>query len=325
MHLPEPRPGSIPALIIESFKRLVEIDVIQMSAALAFYAALSLAPLVIISLGVAGMLVERDVLQAHLVGSVEGVIGVQGSGLIRTLAEEEARTGAGLLATCFGILTLLLGATAVFGQLQAGLNAIWGARPTHRSGVWMFVRHRLASLAMVVSLGFLLLVSMLVSAVLALLSDRFALAGTLVHLLASVLVSGLLFALVFKVLPDTHVSWREAAGGALLTSVLFHAGQWLIGQYLGRASVGSAYGAAGALVVLLVWVYYSSLIVFAGAQFAHAFAGRWRAGRERAEHPVRASRRVGESKPAPRPVASHTQHLLGPLRWNAERRPATRH
>ncbi len=316
--MPRPRPGSVPGLLVESFRRLLAIDVIQMSAALSFYAALSLAPLVIISLGAAGLLVERDVLQAHLVDKVDRLIGSEGGGLVRTLAHEEARTGAGVLATVFGSVMLVFGASYVFVQLQEGLNAIWGVEaPSRRAGLWPFLRHRLVSLAMVVSLGFLLLVSLVMSAVVALLTDRLGLTGgqslaaTTVHLMGSVVVSALLFALVFKVLPDTHVSWREAAGGAVLTAILFHIGQWVIGQYLGRASVGSAYGAAGALVVLLVWVYYSSLIVFAGAQFSHAFAGRRRAGRERELHPVHASRAVGQAarKPQPgRPVARRARH-----------------
>jgi membrane protein len=329
MRLPKPSPGSILGLLVESVRNLLRIDVIQLSAALAFYAALSLAPLVVVSLGIAGLLVERDVLQAHLIANVERFVGSESGGLIRTVAQEEEESGTGLLATIIGSVMLVFSASYVFAQLQEGLNAIWGVDPPkRRAGLWAFLRHRLVSLAMVVSLGFLLLVSLVVSSVMALLSERLALSdaesvgGTLLHLLASGVVSALLFTLVFKVLPDTQVSWREAAGGAVLTAALFHVGQFAIGQYLGRASVGSAYGAAGALVVVLVWVYYSSLIVFAGAQFAHAFAGRRRSGSERAHHPVHASRPTAPKAPPPRPAKKPRHHALASLRGNAERRRA---
>jgi membrane protein len=270
------RPRGLPALLLDTARRLMANRVIEMSAALAFYSALSLAPLVVISLGVAGLMVDRAVLQTHVVNEADRVLGHGAGDLVRRLAVDQHATGSGTFATVAGVIALLLGASAVFGQLQDGLDRIWEAKPRPRAGVWLFVRKRLASLAMVLSFGFLLLISLLVSAALSMVAARVStaegVAANLAHLAASILVSTLLFALIFRVLPDTHVGWAEAWGGGVLTAVLFHAGEWAIGQYLGRASVGSPYGAAGTLVVMLVWVYYSSVIVFAGAEFTHVWS-----------------------------------------------------
>lgn len=280
------RPGGPLDLLLESGKRLIANNVFEQAAALAYYSALSLAPLVIISLGVAGTLVDRVTLQQHVVAEADRLLGHGAGELVERLATTEKDEAEGLFATVAGSVALLIGASAVFAQLQAGLDRIWEAKPRPRGGVWLFVRKRLLSLAMVVSLGFLLLVSLLVSAAISLVTSRLSTAESVVatvgHLAASVVVSTLLFALVFRVLPDARVGWAEAFGGGLLTSILFHGGQWAIGQYLGRASVGSPYGAAGTLVVLLVWVYYSSVIVFAGAQFTHVWSVR--RGGQRTRH-----------------------------------------
>ena len=277
----KPSPGSLMGLVFETVRRLGANRVVEMSAALAFYSALSLAPLVIIMLGLAGLLVDREVLQHHLVLQADAVLGHGTAELIGKLATEQRESSAGTWATVAGVIALGFGAMAVFGQLQGGLSRIFEGQPRVRShGILRFLRRRLVSLAMVASVGFLLLVSLLTNAVLSALADRLAgsateqVLGTLAQLLASMLVATLLFALVFKLLPDARVAWREAWAGAAFTAILFHIGEWAIGRYLGRAAVGSSYGAAGTLVVMLVWVYYSSLIVFAGAQFTHVVATR---------------------------------------------------
>jgi membrane protein len=255
--------------------------VFEMSAALAYYSALSLAPLVVITLGLAGLLVDRDVLQTHLVMEADAVLGHGTAELVSKLASEQRESNSGTVATVGGVVALALGALAVFGQLQGGLSRIFEGQPRVRShGILRFMRRRLVSLAMVACVGFLLLVSLVASAVLSALAERLAVSATeqalstAAQLLASIVVTTLLFALVFKLLPDAKVGWREAWAGAAFTAVLFHIGEWAIGRYLGRASVGSPYGAAGTLVVMLVWVYYSSLIVFAGAQFTHVVTTR---------------------------------------------------
>jgi len=199
-----PSPDSFVGLLAETARRLVAHRVVEMSAALAFYCALSLAPLLIITLGMAGLLVDRAVLQDHVVSEADRVLGHGTGDLMRRLAAEQHAAGTGMLATITGGVLLLVGAMGVFGQLQDGLDRIWEVRTPPRRGPWLFLRKRLASAAMVASLGFLLLVSLLVSAVLSALADRMALtagqnlAANLAHLLASMLVATLLFALVFQ-------------------------------------------------------------------------------------------------------------------------------
>ncbi|HEX5010082.1 MAG TPA: YihY/virulence factor BrkB family protein [Planctomycetota bacterium] len=283
------------AVVLETIKRMGADKVAEMSAALAYYSVLSLAPLIIVTLGVAGIVADRESLQTHLVLQADELLGHGTADLVQKLASQQHEDGTGTLATIVGVVTLLLGASAVFGQLQDGLQRVFNGMPRVKHSGWvMFVRKRLLTMAMVLTLGFLLLVSLLVSAVLSALASRVsgaqALAGTLAHLLASVVVGSLLFTLVFRFLPDTKVPWREAWAGGLATALLFQVGEWAIGRYLGTASVGSPYGAAGTLVVLLVWVYYSSLVVFASAELTHVVATR-REGRVMARPPAQAGRR----------------------------------
>jgi len=299
-----PSPRSFAGLVVETGRRLSEHRVVEMSAALAYYSALSLAPLLVITLGVAGLLADRDVLQTHMVMQADRVLGHGTADLVRKLAVEQRDEGTGTLATVAGVVALVLGASAVFAQLQDGLTRVFeGPLRTRASSLLLFVRHRLISVAMVACLGFLLLVSLFTSAVLSALAEHFAISsteallGNLANLAASVLVAALLFSLVFRVLPDTRVGWSEAWAGGALTAVLFHVGEWGIGRYLGRAAVGSPYGAAGTLVVLLVWVYYSALIVFASAEFTHVVATR--------------------NRPRPRDREAHTASKAKPRRGPA--------
>jgi membrane protein len=286
-------PDRLPGLLLETGRRCITNRVIEMSAALAFYSALSLAPLVVIVLGVAGMVVDRNRLSAEMADQANRMLGHGAGDLVRRVAEEQHTAGTGTWATVIGLAALSFAASAVFGQLKDGLYRIWGSRAKPRSGWGIFLRKRLLSLAMVLALGLLLLISLLVSAGLAMIADPTqvpALASfnsALVQVVGTVLVTTLLFALVFKVLPEAHVHWTEAWGGGALTAILFRVGEWAIGEYLGRASVGSAYGAAGTLLVLLVWVYYSSVIIFAGAQFTQVWSQRRR--RVHAQRQVKSS------------------------------------
>jgi membrane protein len=298
---------SVVSVLAETGRRLDQNQVVEMSAALAFYSALSLAPLVVITLGVAGVLADRDVLQAHMVMQADAVLGHGTAELLSKLAAEQNENGSGTVATVGGLVALLLGATAVFGQLQSGLTRIFEGSVRSARGVWAFVRRRLISVAAVVGLGFLLIVSLVMNAVLSALAERLvvserqASAAMLAQLAASMLVSMLMFSLLFRVMPDERVSWREAWAGGALSAVLFHLGEWAIGTYLGRASVGSTYGAAGTLVVLLVWVYYSSLIVFASAQLTHVVALRRRKARQaRMDGKGHASRKSSPARRAER-------------------------
>ncbi len=286
MNWRNPPPDSALGVVYGTVSGLVANRVPQMSAALAYYSALSLAPLVVITFAVTGLIVDGDLVQEHVVQQVSDALGPDGAALVRTLAQEQHASSAGLWASGVGLAMLVLGASAVFAQLQDGLNLIWGVRPGPKQGAIRYLRTRLVSMAMVFCLGVLLLASMLVNTIVSALGSGLdelvgASAGVslALRLSSSFAVTTTLFALLFKWLPEARVTWREAWSGALLTSGLFLAGAWAIGQYVGHAAVVSAYGAAGSLVVLLVWVYFASIIVFTGAQFARAFA-TWTDARE---------------------------------------------
>jgi membrane protein len=255
---------------------------LRLAASLAYYTALSLAPLVLLIVGVIGLVLDRQQVGSQLSAQLEGLIGPAGRELVTSILAATSPQG-GTLATLIGLGTLLIGATAVFGELQATLNLIWEVRPapTHGvwAGIWAVLRERLFSLALVLALAFLLLVSLVISAALAgaaawLQGPEQALLSRLLELAVSLLVLTFVFALLYMYVPDAEIGWRDVWLGGLITAVLFTLGKTAIGLYLGQASVGSAYGAAGSLVVLLVWVYYSALIMFFGAEFTHAWATR---------------------------------------------------
>jgi len=246
----------------------------ELAAALSYYTLLSVAPLVLIVVAVAALVFERPDVEGRVVTEIRALVGDEGAAVVRTVLRNANDREKDALSVVIGSVLLLLGATTVFMQLQDALNRIWKVDvSSHESAVRVFVKERLLSLAMVLGIGFLLLVSLLVNAALSAVSDsaRGALgyAPGVVHALdavLSVVVITLLFALMFKVLPATSVAWRDVWFGAVTTSVLFTLGKSIIGLYLGRASIGSAYGAAGSLVVVTVWVYYASMIVFFGAE-----------------------------------------------------------
>jgi membrane protein len=255
-------------------------DAMSYGAGLAFYTALSLSPLVVLLMWIAGSLGEST--QQQLMSEVMGLVGAQAGEAVKTVAESaESKPSIGNVAGLASIAVLIFSATGVFAQLQHALNVIWEVEPKPGGGIKSFLRTRLLSLGMLATIGFLLLVSLLVSTVLSAAIGAFgnALPGAdilwrLVELGASILIFTLIFGAIFKVLPDVKIGWRNVVVGALITAVLFTIGKTLIGIYLGRSSMASAYGAAGSLLVLLVWVYYSSLILFFGAEVTQVWASR---------------------------------------------------
>jgi membrane protein len=259
-----------------------EDNCLRLAASLAYYTALSLAPLVLLIVGLVGMVLDRQQVGSQLAAQLESLMGPAGQELVNSILTTSSPEG-GTLATVVGLVTLVIGATAVFGELQATLNLIWEVRPAPTggmwAGIWALLKERLFSLALVFALTFLLLVSLVVSAALAGAAALFwgpeqTLLSRLLELAVSLVVLTLGFALLFKYVPDAEIRWRDVWLGGLVTAVLFTVGKTAIGYYLGQASVGSAYGAAGSMVVLLVWVYYSALIFFFGAEFTQAWATR---------------------------------------------------
>ncbi len=255
--------------------------VAMMGAALAYYTMFSIAPLLVIALGVVGM-VFGEKGDAQIFSAIGGLMGENGAMTIRGMvrgAVENPREG--MIAALIGCVTLVLGASGVFLQLQESLNIIWKVVKKPGAGVWPIVRRRLLSFAMVGVIAFMLLVSLLASAGISAASHAVGVllpGGTLlwkaVNVVISIAVIAMLFALIFKVLPDVSITWRESFFGGVFTSLLFAIGKSAVAAYLGHSGVASTYGAAGSLIVVLLWVYYNSQLVLFGAEFTRAYAAR---------------------------------------------------
>lgn len=248
----------------------------SMGAALAFYTLLSMAPLLVLVITLAGFFIGRDEAQEVLMGQVSGLLGDTGAEGIETVLQAADNREGGLVATVVSLLTLLLGATTVFAELKTDLDRIWKTKSAKASGMWKFLRARLLSFGMVVTIGFLLLVSLAVSATISYLGTYFfAEAAVLMRVLefiGSMIVTTVLFAAVYKVLPSESIAWRDVWIGAAVTALLFWIGKFLIGLYIGHSAMASSFGAAGTIVVTIVWVYYSAQVFFLGAEFTREFA-----------------------------------------------------
>ncbi|HEX2860090.1 MAG TPA: YihY/virulence factor BrkB family protein [Lacunisphaera sp.] len=249
------------------------------SAAVSFYTLFSLAPMTIIAVTVAGVFLGREEANRQFIAQVSGLVGPASSEMIQQAAEASQNEDNSALKTAIGIALMIFGATTVFAQLQDSLNKIWGVRAKpNKSGWLILLMHRLVSLAMVLTIGFLLLVSLILSTLLTGLLARFetGLLASKLWMQAADLVVGLavisaLFAVLFKVMPDVKLRWRDVWIGAIVTAVLFTIGRRLIALYLGYSTVASIYGTAGSLVALLIWVYYSCAILFYGVEFTRAY------------------------------------------------------
>ncbi len=269
-------------LLVQTGKEWSEDKVPRLGAALAFYTALSMAPLLVLSLRVAAIFFGDEAAAGEIERQGTAMIGQEGAQALQAMIENADDSQSGTLATVLGLATLLFGASGVFGQLQDSLNTIWEVQPKPGRGLWGFVRDRFLSFAMVMGCAFLLLVSLVISTSLSAAMAYVNQFGGNIPWLASVLnaVVGLvvitgLFAMTFKVVPDVEVAWKDVWIGAVLTAVLFTIGKFGLGLYLGRSSMASAYGVAGSLIVLLVWVYYTAQIVFFGAEFTQVYANRY--------------------------------------------------
>jgi membrane protein len=257
-----------------------------LASSLSYYTLFSLAPLLVIAIAIAGFVFGREAAQNQIVETIGGLIGPESAQAIQRMIENaSAKPKTGIISTVLGVVTLLIGAGGVVGQLQTSLNKVWGVEPKSDQGIRVFIRQRFISFAMVLAVGFLLLVSLIVTALLTAFSQFL---GSLIggaefvgHLLDVVVSFGfvtLLFAMIYKFVPDVQIRWKDVWIGAALTSILFTIGKFAIGLYLGSSGVASAYGAAGSLITVLLWVYYSSLIFLLGAEFTQAYASTYGSG-----------------------------------------------
>jgi len=257
-----------------------EHRVVQLSAALAYNAIFAIAPFLLIVIGVAGLVLGQESVRRQIEDQLSGMIGPQATGVIESMLSAR-RQATSVIATVIGTIALLLGAAGLFGQLQSTLNTIWGVKAKPGRGIKGVIRDRFMSLAAVFGIAFLLLISMILSTVLAASSGAIgeklslpAWTGHVVDFIFSFGVLTVLFAAMFKFLPDVKIPWRNVWGGAIATALLFSIGKWALAMYLGRASTTSSYGAAGSFVVILMWVYYASVIVFLGAELTQVMTRR---------------------------------------------------
>ena len=293
------RLASVYEIIRDAGKAFRKHKAPSLGAALAFYTLLSMSPLLLFILALVSMIFGHEAAQGEIQSQITGLVGAEGAKAVESMVADTQKPAAGLIATTLGILTLILGATGVFLELQDALDTVWDVHPDPaQSTIWAIIRDRILSFSIVCGMAFLLLVSLLFSAVLS--AAQGLIAGVLpesqgmsgiINTATSFLLTAAMFAMIYKRLPHANPPWADVWIGAGVTAVLFAAGKEVIGLYLGRAAVGSAYGAAGSLVVLLVWVYYSTQILLFGAEITHVIS-------------IRRKQIIAGHEPSPQPDSS---------------------
>jgi membrane protein len=270
----------------DSVVKWIEDKPFQLAAALSYYTLFSLAPLLVIIIAIAGFAFGKEAAENQIVETIQGMVGRESAEAVQEMIQNTSnKPETGMIATLLGIIILMVGAAGVVGQLQTSLNTIWGVELKPGQGIWGLIRQRFTSFAMILGIGFLLLVSLVISAVLSSLTQLLgtflgetALVAHGLDFLVSFTFVSALFAMIYKFLPDVQVNWQDVWIGAAITSFLFTIGKFLIGFYLGTSGVSSIYGAAASLITILLWVYYSSLIFFLGAEFTHVYARDYGSG-----------------------------------------------
>lgn len=267
-------------LVKESFSAWMDDDAASMGAALAYYTLFSIAPLLLIVITTAGLAFGEEAVRGEVFGQLQGLMGAEGAQAIEALLASVSKPEEGILGTLIGTIFLLIGATTVFNELQGAFDRIWQApRETRNSGIWALIRSRLLSFGIILGMGFLMMVSLVFSAAMAAMgkwwgsvfSDMALLADGLNFILSFILAS-VVFAMLYKFMPRVRMSWHDVWAGAIVTALLFAVGKFLIAMYIGKSAISSGFGAAGSLVVVLVWVYYSAQIFLLGAEFTKVFS-----------------------------------------------------
>jgi membrane protein len=272
--------GRIWHLLSDSVQAFIADDALSRGASISFYAATSIGPVLFIVVAIAGLAFGEDAARGAIAIQLRDLMGKESADLVQTAVQSASGKSSGILASVVGAIALLITASGVFGEMQSALNMIWKAQP-HGTTVSRLVRARAASLGLVAALGFLLLVSLVISAILSGLGSYIdavlpfgALILHLLNFVVSFALISVLFGAIYKVLPDAELSWRDVLIGAMVTALLFNLGKYLIGLYLAHSAVASSYGAAGALIVVLLWIYYSAQIFLLGAEFTKIHASR---------------------------------------------------
>ena len=258
----------------------IDDNVMKYSASLAYYTVFSLAPMLIIIISICGWLFGKEAVQGQMYGEIKDLVGSAAALQIQENIKNIHLTKETPLATIFSIIVLVIGGTGIFGEIQDSLNRIWGLKVKTKKAWWKLVLNRLLSFSLILSLGFVLIVSLVLTALIAIIGDRLnhILSGAskifvpLIDNALSFIITALLFAIIFKVLPDAKIKWKDVSIGAIITAVLFTLGKIGIGYYLGRSNMATIYGAAGSVIIIMLWAYYSSVILYLGAEFTKVYA-----------------------------------------------------
>jgi membrane protein len=267
---------------------------LKYSASLAYYTIFSLAPLLLLTISLAGLFLGKDAIQGKVFAEINGLVGNDAAKQIQDLIRHLQLSGRSTISVVIGIVTLVIGATTVFGEIQESINIIWQVKAKPKKAWLKLIKDRLLSGSLIVTLGFLLLVSLIINGALLALSDRLktflpdftVVIFNLINIAISFVVIAVLFAVIFKVLPDVRIGWKDVRSGAIFTAILFMLGRLVIGFYIGLSATSSSYGAAGSLIAILLWVYYTAAILYFGAEFTKAYADFYGKRIEPAEYAV---------------------------------------
>jgi len=295
------QPKALFQLVKDSVSAWIDDFAPSMGAAISYYTVFSIAPLLLIVIAVAGLVLGSDAASGKIFAQLQGLIGQEGATAVQGMVKSASSTGKGVFGTVAGVVTLIVGATTVFNELQSALDRIWKSPAAAKSeGIWSLIRTRFLSFGMILGIGFLLLVSLVVSAALSALGDLgcglsgvWSIALQVLNFVVSLAVVTVLFALIYKFMPRAKIGWHDVWICAAVTALLFTIGKWAIGLYIGKSGVVSGFGAAGSLVVLLVWVYYSAQIFLLGAEFTWHFAYRFGTRRGETQGKAVADKRAG--------------------------------
>lgn len=266
-----------------TFSGFSDDKITKLSASLAYYMVFSMGPLLVVIISLCGLFLGREAVEGKVYGVLQGFVGPDTAAQLQEIIKNASVSGKSTVAIVVGAVTLMLGATTVFGEIQDSINSIWGLKPKPKRGWVKMLQNRFLSFSVIVSLGFLLLVSLALTGIIEGISNRLqarfpevaVVIFYIINLVLTLGISSLIFGVIFKVLPDAKIKWKDVTAGALVTGVLFLIGKFGISIYISQTKVGSTYGAAGSLVVLLVWVYYSSIILYLGAEFTKAYAVKY--------------------------------------------------
>ena len=264
----------------EVMSDFMDDKVLKYSASLSYYTVFSIAPILIIIISIAGLFFGREAVTGQIFGQIKGLVGADAAAQIQAMIANTHRSGNTVLASIISVIVLVFGATGIFGEIQDSINSIWGLKSKPKTGILKVVINRLISFSLIISLGFVSMVALLLNAIVDVISTRlgqiFPGAGVyfvqVTNYVLSFIIITFMFAVIFKVLPDAKIKWRDVIRGAMLTAVLFIIGRYLIGLYIGQSNVASVYGTAGSIVVILVWVYYTAVILYFGAEFTKIYS-----------------------------------------------------